>query len=46
MLFERVAITVNADEKAERDNAKSIFKNEVKLIIDRKAFISKLMIIK
>ena len=37
---------VNASEKTKRDSARSIFKNEVKLIIDRKAFILKFMIIK
>ena len=37
---------VNADEKTEKDNVKNIFKDEVELIIDKKAFILKFMIVK
>ena len=39
-------IAVNANEKTERDSARNIFKDEVKLIINRKAFILKFIIIK
>ena len=46
MLFKEIVIAVNADEKTERDSARSIFRDEVELIIDKKTFILKLMIIK
>ena len=38
--------TVNVNEKTERDSAKSIFKNKVELIINKKTFVLKFMIIK
>ena len=37
---------ININEKTEKNNVKNIFKNEVKLIINKKAFILKFMIIK
>ena len=46
MLFKKMITAVNANEKTERDSARSIFKNEVELIINRKALVLKLMIIK
>ena len=38
--------TINVNEKTKRNNARSIFKDKVKLIIDRKTFILKFIIVK
>ena len=37
---------VNANEKTKKNSAKNIFKNEIKLIIDRKTLVLKLIIVK
>ena len=37
---------VNANEKIKKNSVRSIFKDEVKLIIDKRAFVLKFMIIK